>query len=211
MSAALMEVNAEPLSSERRSAQRDDNRMIVMKFGGTSVGSAEAIRRVASIVDDHLESKPVVIVSAIGGTTQQLLNMGAEAARGGREKALEWLEELREVHEEVVRGATTGANREIANIVVDSHFRELRDFVNELSMLGELSSRDLDVVASFGERLASELVTLAFRTSGISSVSIDARDVIVTDARYTRATPLYPQTYCRLKKKVLPLARQGAV
>lgn len=182
-----------------------------MKFGGTSLGSAEAIRRVASIVEGRRQLQPIVIVSAIGGTTQKLLNMGAEAARGGKDKALEWLEELREVHEEAVQGATSGANREIANTVVDSHFRELRHFVDELSMLGELSSRDLDAVASFGERLSSELVTLAFRTSGISSVSIDARDVIVTDARYTRATPLYPQTYCRLKKRVLPLVRPGAV
>jgi aspartate kinase len=182
-----------------------------MKFGGTSVGSAEAIQRVASIVDAQRERRPVVVVSAIGGTTQQLLNMATEAARGRRNQALLQLEETRAVHEGVVQGAISQVDRRLADHIVDSYFCELRDIIEELLILGELPRRTLDTIASYGERLSSELVTLAFRQCAIESVGIDARGVIVTDARHTRAMPLYPQTYSRLRDEVLPFVQKDRV
>lgn len=206
-----MDVGATVLNCERMHSERNGRGMIVMKFGGTSVGSAEAIRSVASIVDAHLERRPVVVVSAIGGTTQQLLDMGTEAARGQKDRALLRLDEIRAVHERVVRGAISEADQTLADHVVDSHFRELQKIIEELSIHGELSSRILDTIASYGERLSSELVTLAFRQYEIDSVSIDARHLIVTDARHTRAMPLYLQTYSRLREGVLPLVQKGTV
>lgn len=182
-----------------------------MKFGGTSVGSADAIRRVASIVGAQLKRRPIVVVSAIGGTTQQLLNMATDASRGRKERAFLQLEETRAVHERVVQDAIAQADHRLAGHIVDSYFCELQDFIEELSILGELSSRTLDAIASYGERLSSELVTLAFRNSAIDSVSVDARGLIVTDARHARAMPLYPQTYSRLRKGVLPLVEKDAV
>ena len=182
-----------------------------MKFGGTSVGSAEAIRRVVSIVDAQLKRRPVVVVSAIGQTTQQLLNMAAEAARGRKNHAFLQFEETRAVHEKVVQGAIAGADQKLACRMVDAHFRELENILEELAILGEPSSRMLDMIASFGERLSSELVTLAFRNSAIESVGVDARGIIVTDARHTRAMPLYSQTYSRLRESVLPLVQKDRV
>ena len=72
--------------------------MIVMKFGGTSVESAAAIERVASIVKTRLDRKPVVVVSAMGKTTNKLLAMASAAVSGRRSEALEQLSELRAFH-----------------------------------------------------------------------------------------------------------------
>jgi aspartokinase len=86
--------------------------MIVMKFGGSSLEAAPAIERVAGIVSEALVRKPVVVVSAMGTTTQQLLTMGEEAAAGEpgkKERALERLRALREMHEREFRGVASGA------------------------------------------------------------------------------------------------------
>jgi len=185
--------------------------MIVMKFGGTSVGSGEAIRSVASIVRAQLKRRPVVVVSAIGGTTQQLLRMGTEAAGGQKDRARLRLEEIREVHATVAEWTISKADQKLASHVIDTDFRELQGIIEELSILGDLSKCTLDRIASYGERLSSQLITLAFRNCQIESVALDARDLIVTDARHTRATPFYPQTYSRLREGVLPLAQNGTV
>src|SRR5689334_9319042 len=102
--------------------------MIVMKFGGTSVESREAIERVAGIVRTKLARHPVVVVSAMGKTTNKLLAIAADAVAGRREDALKLLCELREFH-----------RRESAGLVdIDTPFEELTELVKGLAVMGEL-------------------------------------------------------------------------
>src|SRR6266849_4675824 len=96
--------------------------MIVMKFGGTSVESAGAIERVAGIVRDRLDRHPVVIVSAMGKTTNKLLAIAGSAVAGQREKALALLGELREFH--FRESAGMGVDTEVS-----AHFEELCELV----------------------------------------------------------------------------------
>ena len=78
-------------------------------------------------------------------------------------------------------------------------------------MLGELTPRSIDAISSYGERLSSYIVTLAFRHFGMKAEHIDSRDVIVTDRRHTQAAPNFPETYARLAKTIPPLAAQSVV
>src|ERR1700722_18365794 len=99
--------------------------MIVMKFGGSSVESAAAIERVAGIVRRELARNPVVIVSAMGKTTQQLLTMGDQAAAGQQDQALETLRSLSEMHErEIARLLPAEKHGELRRIL-DCHVREM--------------------------------------------------------------------------------------
>ena len=75
-----------------------------------------------------------------------------------------------------------------------------------LAVLGELTPRSIDAISSYGERLSSYIVTLAFRHFGMAAEHLDSRDVIVTDQRHTQAAPLFPETYARLAAIVPPLA-----
>src|SRR5580698_8458032 len=175
--------------------------MIVMKFGGTSVESAEAIQRVTEIVKSRLDRKPIVVVSAMGKTTNRLLKIADLAVSGQREEALRELIALRDFH---LR--ESGMER-----TVDEHFQELSELVKGLAVLGELTPRSIDAISSFGERLSSLIVRNYFQHHGVSAVHVDSRKVIVTDHRHTQAIPLLDQTYAKLLETIPPLAKQHVV
>jgi aspartate kinase len=178
--------------------------MIVMKFGGTSVESAEAIRRVAGIVKDRIEQRPVVVVSAMGKTTNKLLAIASAAVAGELDRALALLAELRDFHHK----ETSGLDLDRA---ISEHFAELEALVRGLAVMGELTPRATDAVSAMGERLSSLVVAAEFRRCGMDTAHMDARALIVTDKRHTQAAPLFSSTYSRLKEKVPPVAQKQVV
>ena len=159
--------------------------MIVMKFGGSSLESGTAILRVAEIIRGRLSRHPVVVVSAMGKTTNALLAMAAEAAKGKRAEAFAHLRSIEEFHRRESLAIVTETNRSELETILSEHFRELGEIVEGLCSVKELTLRSLDAVASYGERMSGRIVTLALQSQGIPSAYLDARNVIVTDSRYT--------------------------
>jgi aspartate kinase len=184
--------------------------MIVMKFGGTSVESQEAVARVTGIVQSFEHRRPIVVVSAMGDTTNKLLKAAGEAEAGRRDQALSLVDEVRAHH--LTHGlALAGAAAAELDRYIRAHFEWLDDLVKGLSIVGELSPRSMDAIASVGERLSSLIVTFAFRAAGMPTQYVDARRVIVTDDRFTRAQPQLEQTYALLQENVLPFADTSVV
>ncbi len=184
--------------------------MIVMKFGGTSVESEEAVARVTSIVKTQVHRRPIVIVSAMGKTTNKLLAAAHEAAAGRRDQALAIVDELRAHH--LLHGlALAGPAAAELDRYIRTHFDWLDELVKGLSVVGELSPRSMDAIASVGERLSSLVVSFAFRAAGLDATHVDARRVILTDDRFTQAQPLFEQTYALLKERVRPIAETSVV
>jgi aspartate kinase len=184
--------------------------MIVMKLGGTSVESREAIERVAGIVRGRLDRHPVVVVSAMGKTTNKLLAMANAAAAGDSLGAFAKLRELEEYHRAEALPLVAEESRDELEKLLSDHFRGLAEIVEGLSSLHELTPRSLDAVASHGERLSSRIVTLALQKLGIPAKHLEARNVIVTDSRFTQAAPLIPDTYARISADVKDLG-EGTV
>lgn len=185
--------------------------MIVMKFGGTSVESAVAIQRVAGIVQERVPRRPVVVVSAMGKTTNRLLAAAQQAVANERDAALQSLADLHAYHEREAALLTPDDEHEALRELLDTHFRELQELIRGLAVLGELTPRSLDAIASYGERLSSQIVALAFRKLGMNAVHVDARRVMVTDQRHTQAAPQYDLTNARLQSIVAPLVDAGRV
>ena len=185
--------------------------MIVMKFGGTSVESAAAIERVARIVHQRQDRHPVVVVSAMGKTTNRLLAIAAAAIEGQRAEYIRLLHDLRDYHSREARQVVPLEERAALDRFLDEHFQELTELVKGLAVLGELTPRSVDAISSYGERLSSFVVTQAFRHHGMPAVHLDSRDVIVTDKRHTQAAPDFPETYSRLAETVPPLAQHAVV
>jgi aspartate kinase len=173
--------------------------MIVMKFGGSSVESAAAIERVAGIVKSRASLHPVVVVSAMGKTTDKLLSIASTALKGTREEYLAQIHALRDYHSREARQIVSLEDRTTLDRTLDEHFQEITELVKGLAVLGELTPRSIDAISSYGERLSSFIVSLAFRHFGIPATHADARRFLVTDQRHTQAGPLYPETYARLK------------
>jgi aspartate kinase len=178
--------------------------MIVMKFGGSSVESAEAIQRVAAIVATYARRNPVVFVSAMGKTTNRLLEIAQLAAAGERAAALEKVAALRAFHFEHARPVCPDRELEALRVFLDEHFQELETLVRGLSAVGELTPRSMDAVSSFGERMSSYVLMLALRSAGLESEHVDAREVFVTDERHSEAAPLLEPTAERMQSLVAP-------
>src|SRR5579872_4497882 len=185
--------------------------MIVMKFGGTSVESAAAIERVAGIVKAVEGRHPVVVVSAMGKTTNKLLAIASAAIHGPRNEYIRQIHDLRDYHSREARLVVPLSERAELDRTLDEHFQELTELVKGLAVLGELTPRSIDAISSYGERLSSYIVTLAFRHFGMPAQHLDSRRVILTDHRHTQAAPLYPETYARLAALIPPLAKDRIV
>jgi len=190
--------------------------MIVMKFGGSSVESAAAIERVATIVKGRgtQAGRPVpqvVVVSAMGKTTNRLLAIADAAIHGKRVDYLQLIHDLRDYHSREARQLVPLEERAGLDRFLDDHFQELTELAKGLAVLGELTPRSVDAISSYGERLSSHIVTLALRHSGMRAEHLDAREVIVTDRRHTQAAPEFAETYRRLAERVPPMAEKGVV
>src|SRR6185437_14298466 len=184
--------------------------MIVMKFGGTSVESQEAVARVTGIVQKYRERRPIVVVSAMGRTTNKLLQAASEAAAGRRDQALALVDELRGHH--LAHGLPlAGSAAAELDRYIRTHFEWLDELVKGLSVVGELSPRSMDAIASVGERLSSLIVSFAFRSAGMPVQHVDSRRVILTDDRFTQAAPLFHESFELLRQVVRPAAESSVV
>ncbi|HTC89164.1 MAG TPA: aspartate kinase [Bryobacteraceae bacterium] len=185
--------------------------MIVMKFGGTSVESGDAIARLVGTVNSHLAQRPVVVVSALGKTTNKLLEFAEHARRGELYLGSKCLSELQDHHFEVSGQVANGEALHCLETFLQRSFRDLRVILSEVAQEGrEVTPALLDEIASFGERMSSQIVAAALESGGLPSVHLDARQMILTDARHTHATPLYWESYANLRR-VIPFLCDGRV
>lgn len=161
--------------------------MNVLKFGGTSVGSVESIRAVLGILKSRLDQQqPIAAVfSAMGGFTNQLLDMGQRAA--GAEDYHDLFEKAKKRHLAVVDAFIEPRTRGAVTAGVLTLFMELDDVLRGISLLREFSPRTSDLIVSFGERLSTRLVYEILRAQGVNCEYLDARTVIKTDAHFGMA------------------------
>ena len=172
--------------------------MIVMKFGGTSVEDAAAIDRSCQIVGERLTRKPFVVVSALGGATNGLLEAGSFAARGELNKAMTIADRLEYRHIELLPSAA-------------EQFVRLRELLKALAAIGEFSPRTQDLIASYGEALSSLIFVDRMKRLGFDAVHIDARQCIVTDDRFGKASPIIDITASRLEEAARSHLNAGRV
>jgi len=163
--------------------------MIVMKFGGTSVGSAERIRNLSKIVKDNIDRNPIVVVSAFNGVTDHLINLAYNALKG--EVNLDWIinRHLKVIEE-------LGLSFEI----VKEEFNELEIVLKGISYLKEVNPRILDLVMSFGERISSKIIAEYLKETGINAKQFNAYDIgLITDSNFGNAEIL-EQSYENINK-----------
>jgi aspartate kinase len=184
---------------------------VVMKFGGTSVEDAPAIRRVSQLVKRRLRHHPVVVASALAKVTDQLLAVGKAAAAGQSDAALGTVQQLRQRHEDVARGLVEGELYERLWGELEDGFHVLEDLVRAIAAAADFSPRMQDRFLGMGEILSSKIVHAALLKAGFDVVWVDAKECVVTDAAHTRATPLWEETNERLESMVLPLVHAGRI
>jgi aspartate kinase len=185
--------------------------LVVMKFGGTSVEDPAAIRRTTEIVAGRvaLGKQTVVVVSAMAKVTDLLLRAAATAVQGDRTGALAISSRLRSRHRDTA--AALVKNSAAILDLIDSKFDSLDEILRGLAAILELTPRISDLIASYGERVSSQIVVAAFREQGINAAHVDAREVIITDSQFQKAIPQDAAIEKRSQEKLLPLLAAGQV
>jgi len=183
-----------------------------MKFGGTSVGSSEAILQTTTIVKDHLKAgdSVIVVVSAMGGVTDLLLRSAKAAVEADKWTYMSINEEIREKHEEVIERLITSSDEQA---VILNEVHELlaghMELCEAISILREVTPRISDAIVSFGERLSSRVIAKVLQHQGINAKQYDSSQYIVTNNKFQHAEPIWDATDSRIVDRLLPDIESG--
>ncbi|MCI0442513.1 bifunctional aspartate kinase/homoserine dehydrogenase I [bacterium] len=157
--------------------------MRILKFGGSSVATAERIQKVLKLISENSEQeKIVVVVSAFQDVTDKLIITGKNASNGDA-SYLESLTALKDRHHRTIRELIPNEATEFQK-EIDSRFKELEDVLHGVYLIRELSLRTLDVIMSFGELFSARIITQAARFAGLNAEFLDTRTIIKTDSRF---------------------------
>ncbi|MGQ9554423.1 MAG: aspartate kinase [Anaerolineae bacterium] len=199
---------------------RQNEPCLVMKFGGTSVADAERIAHVAQLVgawwrrapaDTVPHASPAVVVSAMAGVTNTLIESGRLAAQGNTAAYQEKLAALREKHCTVADALLAAEERQGQRQFIESVITELSSLCASVALIGELPMRALDRIAGMGEKLSASQLAATLRAQGCPAQYVDATQVLVTDSTAGGATPLMEETRARAQAVICPILAAGAI
>lgn len=194
--------------------------MIVMKFGGTSVGSAEAITRLIEIVRTKVDRVPIVVVSAFSGITDGLYQVCSSLEIGDMEAVQGYVEEIRGRHVRVLgeildiypEAENHFAEEYVAALeFINDNLEELMDLAHLVHGLGELSDRSRVRIISVGEILSSYLIWVALNHSSLHTTLVNARDMIITDEHSMKGAPLMDCIAEKVPERILPALEKSEV
>ena len=166
--------------------------MLVMKFGGTSVGNAKSISQAAAIVKSRLKSRPIVVVSAVAKMTDCLIALCHESLKG----SVSSLETLKKTHEEII--ADLGLDGDL----LAPELRELEHLIGATRKKKSIDKKTLDQFQSFGERMSAKIVAAHLNSVGIPSKAYPAWEIgMITDEKFGDAEPL-AESYESMRRKL---------
>ncbi|MCP4420674.1 MAG: aspartate kinase [Chloroflexi bacterium] len=191
---------------------------LVMKFGGTSVGSAQAMRETAVLIENTKTQwgQTVAIVSAMGSkpikVTDLLLQGAHSAASGDGETYQQLAEQMRQIHFGAIDGLLAPDAERQQILAENGRFIDrFTALCQAVYVLGELSPRALDTVGGMGEQMSARILAASLRQSGVPAKAIDATELIVTDSNFQNATPQFAATKEKVENQIRPLLAQGIV
>ncbi|MDR2700088.1 MAG: aspartate kinase [Nitrososphaerota archaeon] len=187
---------------------------VIMKFGGTSVGTGENIRQVSGIVSQYSkEYRVTVVVSALAGVTNKLLEVACQAKKGDEKLVKNFTGELLQKHKEaVVSAIVSDPLQKEVNQIIEKIVAELEKVLTGICYVGELTAKSKDYVVSFGERLSAPIVWGAIQDRNLETQCFTGKEVgIVTDSNFGEADPLMNFTMHLVHEKLCPLLEKGVI
>lgn len=183
-----------------------------MKFGGTSVGDAECIGRVAALVaGEAARAEAVVVVSAMGGVTDMLIRAATQASRGDRENWKGARQELARRHREVADRLLGAAEQAQVLPVLAQDIGDFENLCSGFSLVREITPRAMDALSSLGEKMSAVLVAAALRSRSCAAEAVDAVEMIVSDDHFGNASPYFDETTVKTRDRLAHLRRRGVI
>ena len=186
----------------------------IHKFGGASLADATGVQHAARIVVSHRPTPQVVVVSAMAGVTDALLDCAMRASRGtaGAKEVRAAAAQLRARHVEAARALVPrGAQLDELAAAIDAAFAELEQLAGGLGVLRELTPRTVDYLVARGERLSAQLFAAGLHAAGCPVAYVDATEVVQTDGTFGNASPDLARTVRSARRALGPHLARGAV
>ncbi len=187
--------------------------MIVIKFGGTSVGDADRVANAIEIVAERRHRKPIVVVSALSGVTNDLV-AASEAAREQKpERVREIIDAVRARHEDVALRLVQHKSDFLEAFIkqLDKQIDQIQTILSGIALLGEITPRAKDKVMSIGEKLSSVLFAYTMMMRALPGEHVESEDVIWTDDRFCGASPNMPKTTQEARRVLGPLLERNRI
>jgi len=178
---------------------------LVIKYGGTSISAAKDIQAVATHLNELSKKNQIVVVcSAISGTTDDLIEISESIKKENKSKAEQLASKITNRHKQLAK--ETIKKSDVCKkllVKLDEDFAELLALIDGMVLLGEVTSRTMDYLISFGERLSIKLVSAAVNDSGVKSIPLTGKEAgIVTDSNFGASKPLIDTTRLRVSKTI---------
>ena len=186
--------------------------LIVMKFGGTSVGTPERMKCAAELIAEHSKQAEVVaVVSAMGGVTDLLIKAANQAAQGDREHSKGVRQDLARKHREVADQLLTAAEQAETLPRLAEQLANFENLCSGFSLVREVTPRAMDTLSSLGEVMSAILVAAILRSMGYGAEAVDATELIVTDDNFGSAGPLFDETNAQTRQRLAGLRKKRTI
>ncbi|MGZ8796060.1 MAG: lysine-sensitive aspartokinase 3, partial [Thermoanaerobaculia bacterium] len=187
--------------------------MIVIKFGGTSVGDAQRVANAIEIVEERRHLKPIVVVSALAGVTNELVAATEAARASDPEKVAQIIAAVRQRHEDVALQLVQQKIDFFESFTkqLDKQIDQIHTILRGIAMLGEITMRAKDKVVAIGEKLSSVLFAYSMMMRALPGEHVDSEEVVITDSRFGEASPLMDATREAARRVLLPLVERNLI
>jgi aspartate kinase len=183
--------------------------MIVMKFGGSSLKDADSIQNVVQIIHSKIPLQPIIVASAMGKTTRNLLNCCLAAEKQDEKKWRSILSDIKSYHFDTIEKLHLSQFDSTVEQILHSFFDSIESNLKRIQTEHKLSTRLQDVTLAFGELLSTLILSATIGSMDVLVQLLDARDCIVTDAHFTHATPLQRESYKKINDYINPMLKEN--
>lgn len=187
--------------------------MIVIKFGGTSVGDAERVSNAIDIVAARQDRHPIVVVSALAGVTNDLVAATEAARHCDIDRVNEIVAAVRRRHEDVAMRLVQQKFDFFESFIkqLDKQIDQIHTILKGIALLGEITARAKDKVTGIGEKLSSVLFAYSMMMRAVPGEHVDSEEVVITDSRFGEAMPLMDDTRAAAARVLLPLVERHLI
>src|SRR6059036_1079561 len=187
--------------------------MIVIKFGGTSVGDAQRVANAIDIVAERKDRKPIVVVSALAGVTNDLVAASEAARECNIDRVNTIIAAVRQRHEDVAMRLVQQKFDFFESFIkqLDKQIEQIHTILRGIALLGEITPRARDKVMAIGEKLSSVLFAYSMMMRALPGEHVDSEEVVITDSRFGEANPLMEETRAAARRVLLPLIERNLI
>jgi len=188
---------------------RLETKMIVMKFGGTSIQNSEVCKKVINIIKNTSDTQKIIVFSAMGKTTRKLLALSESYAEQKERAVKKIFNDIRIFHNELTKSLISSKEIKMVIPLLEFYFNQIKESGGKIQQKKKLDAKMQDAMLSYGELLSTSIMTSAMRSYGLNARLMNSRDFIITDSSFTCAKPLSEQSYEK-SNKVIPKILENA-